>query len=140
MRERLRKVVSFLLALAVNAAAFTALPAAVRAESSVLGSWDISGETDAESWQKGGYWTNDVTGGEISREQEMLGVTADYTACTGTWNQTSVNTSVTKGSLKGAVQVTFDYYATAAPSRVFAVFAGSVTGTYNHKDNGENNK
>ena len=134
MRDRLRKVVSFLLAVTVNAAAFTALPAAANAESPVLAGWDIAGETDADSWQKGGYWTNDVTGGEISREQEMLGVTVDYTGCAGTWNQTSVNTSVTKGSLSGAAQVTFDYYATAEPSRVFAAFAGSVAGTYTKTD------
>lgn len=91
-------------------------------------------DSDVSGWEKGGYWTGAVTGGEVKWNDGLLGLTENFTACTGTWNQTSIKVSITKGQFAEAAKVTFDYYTTVAPSRLIMVFAGSVEGTYTKED------
>lgn len=91
-------------------------------------------DSDVSGWKKGGYWTSAVMGGEVNWNKGLLGLTENFTACTGTWNQTSINVSITKGQFAEAAKVTFDYYTTDAPSRLIMVFAGSVEGTYTKED------
>ena len=110
---------------------------AVTEEYEELQGWTF--DSDVSGWKKGGYWTNDatgvVTGGDVTwNDKGLLGLTENFTACTGTWNQTSIKVSITKGQFAEAAKVTFDYYTTAAPSRLIMVFAGSVEGTYTKED------
>lgn len=119
MNKTKKRIAVLLLAAATTASAGAPCLAADTVSCESLKEWTF--DSDTESWGKGGYWTDAVTGGTAELSDGALRIDENFTGCTDTWNKTSAAVALS-GDYSAAERVSFDYYTAEPPEYMMTVF------------------